>query len=431
MGKPMTDTATPHTYPATPPTYPATPLTTTTRYPHRATYDRAAIHELLDSQFFGHVGFVVDGAPRVLPTLFVRVGEVIYLHGSPAATWLLQARRDESVRTVVSVATVDGLVLARAQKHHSVNYRSVVVHGSPVLVTDAAEKRAAMAALIEKIGTGRTAGSKPPSATDLAGVAVLRLDLELVSMKQRTGGPIDDAEDLDLPYWAGEIPLVVQREPGRSAAGVTAPTPAYVPARSAWFTPPTLPGRHVTIEPLTSEHSAELFTALDDEEVWAYIPRIRPRSVADLDTIVADAIADPLRVPMVQRLTATGQIVGTTSFYDVNEAFGSIAIGYTQIGRPWWRTAVNTEAKLLLMTHVFETLGAERLVWHTDIRNNRSQAAIERLGASREGVLRHQRLRPDGTWRDTVQYSMISDEWPSARARLEAWAGRGSERHTG
>ncbi len=399
-------------------TYAATPLTTPSRYPDRATFDREPVHRLLDEQFVGHVGFVVDGAPRVLPTLLVRIGETLYLHGSTAATWLLAARRDGSIPIVVSIATVDGLVLARSQVHHSVNYRSVVVHGNGTLVTDPERKEATLAALIDKVGSGRSAHTRPPRVAELAKTAVLAVDLKLVSMKHRTGGPIDDEADLDLPHWAGVIPVVTTRGPAITADGVTADPPPYVPARSPWYRVPSLTGTSVRLEPLATEHAADLFTALDDEEVWSYIPRLRPRSASDLHTMIAEAIVDPQRVPMVQRLTATGQIVGTTSFYDVNPAFGSIAIGYTQIGRPWWRTGVNTESKLLLMTHVFETLGAERLVWHTDIRNRRSQAAIERLGASREGILRHQRTRPDGSWRDTVQYSMIAAEWPAARDRL-------------
>ena len=121
-----------------------------------------------------------------------------------------------------------------------------------------------------------------------------------------------------------------------------------------------------------------------------------------------------------KRLRESGAFVGTTSFYEIDPAMRSLAIGHTWLARPYWRTGVNTESKLLMLSRAFDELGAERVVWHTDIRNVRSQAAIERLGASREGVLRHQRIRPDGSWRDTVQYSMLSAEWPEARRRLSA-----------
>ena len=127
------------------------------------------------------------------------------------------------------------------------------------------------------------------------------------------------------------------------------------------------------------------------------------------------------RVPWVQRCADTGAVIGTTSYYDVDEATRSLAIGHTFLGPPWWRTGVNTEAKLLLLSRAFEDLGAVRVVWHTDIRNERSQRAIERLGATREGVLRRHKPRPDGTWRDTVQYAMTVDEWPAVRDRLRAY----------
>ena len=97
-----------------------------------------------------------------------------------------------------------------------------------------------------------------------------------------------------------------------------------------------------------------------------------------------------------------------------------VAIGHTWLGRRWWRTAANTESKLLMLTHAFDVLGAVRVVWHTDIYNERSQAAIERLGATKEGVLRKHRIRRDGSWRDTVQYCMTDDDWSACRDRLRA-----------
>jgi RimJ/RimL family protein N-acetyltransferase len=146
-----------------------------------------------------------------------------------------------------------------------------------------------------------------------------------------------------------------------------------------------------------------------------------PADAAGTAEVVADALAAHRRgerVPWVQRCAVTGAVVGTTSFYEVDPQRRSVAIGYTFLGRPWWRTGINTEAKLLLLTRAFDELGAVRVVWHTDIRNERSQRAIERLGASREGVLRMHKLRPDGSWRDTVQYSMTADEWPKAQVAL-------------
>jgi len=113
-------------------------------------------------------------------------------------------------------------------------------------------------------------------------------------------------------------------------------------------------------------------------------------------------------------------VAGMTCFYDVDAELRTVAIGHTWIGRRFWRTGLNTEAKLLLLTRAFDELGCVRVVWHTDIRNDRSQAAITHLGATREGVLRKHRPRDDGSWRDTVTFSMLDDEWPQARDRLTA-----------
>ena len=117
---------------------------------------------------------------------------------------------------------------------------------------------------------------------------------------------------------------------------------------------------------------------------------------------------------------ATGEFAGSSSYYEVDPALRTIAIGHTWLGKRWWRTGHNTESKLLMLTHAFDTLGAARVVWHTDIYNERSQAAIARLGATREGELRKHRIRRDGSWRTTVQYSMTDDDWPEARDRLTA-----------
>src|ERR1044071_8995441 len=132
-------------------TYAATTLTTPSRYADRATYEKSVAHALLDEAYVCHIGFVVDGAPRVLPTLFVRDGDRVYLHGSTAATpWLAARRADDGLPIVFAVTVVDALVLGRAQMHHSANYRSLVAHGSARLITDEPTKRAAMSALIDK-----------------------------------------------------------------------------------------------------------------------------------------------------------------------------------------------------------------------------------------------------------------------------------------
>jgi RimJ/RimL family protein N-acetyltransferase len=192
----------------------------------------------------------------------------------------------------------------------------------------------------------------------------------------------------------------------------------------AWVEPVTLTGRHVILEPAAERHHADLLAAAQDDEIWAHFPYPRPRSLADVAAMLA--AEDRLAHPFAQVEAATGRAVGITTYRDVDERHRTLEVGGTWIGRPWWRTALNTEAKLLFLGHAFETLGANRVAIKTDIRNERSQRAIARLGAKREGVLRHQYVRRDGSLRDSVLYSVIPEEWPAVRAhlrgRLEAHA---------
>ena len=193
---------------------------------------------------------------------------------------------------------------------------------------------------------------------------------------------------------------------------------------SDWHQPVTLSGPSLVLAPLRLADAPEFLAALGPPEVAAEVLQNMsygpPADLAATRVVIAAALADPDRLTYAQRIADTAELVGTTSFYEISPASRSVAIGHTWIARAHWRTGVNSESKLILLTRAFEDLGAERVVWHTDVRNTRSQAAIERLGATREGLLRHHRIRRDGSWRDTVQYSMISAEWPAAKARLEA-----------
>ena len=205
-------------------------------------------------------------------------------------------------------------------------------------------------------------------------------------------------------------------------------TPADNPA--LWYALPVLSGRLIRLEPLTLEHASGYFAAAskEGEEVFQWLT-VRPPTTEDAarEQVVAALAAQARgeRFPFAQIDMDTGEFAGTTSFYEVIPELRTIAIGHTWLGRRWWRTGHNTESKLLMMGHAFGTLGAARLVWHTDVHNARSQAAIERLGAVKEGILRKHRIRPDGSWRDTVQYAMTDDDWPAARERLADRLARG------
>jgi nitroimidazol reductase NimA-like FMN-containing flavoprotein (pyridoxamine 5'-phosphate oxidase superfamily) len=191
-------------------------------------YERATAHAILDEAWHCHLGFVVDGEPRVLPTLHVRVDDTVYVHGSTGSRPLLAARTPEGLPICLTATLLDGLVYGRSHFHHSANYRSVVAHGIARLVTDEEEKRRVLAALVDKTGRGRAADSRPPTRRELAETSVLALPLTEVSVKARVGGVIDEPEDYDLPHWAGVVPL--RLTPGRPQpdAGVSVPTPGYL-----------------------------------------------------------------------------------------------------------------------------------------------------------------------------------------------------------
>ncbi|MFF2654703.1 pyridoxamine 5'-phosphate oxidase family protein [Streptomyces sp. NPDC058045] len=222
------------------PAYAPTDLTRPTRAPERAHYDRETVHSILDGACLCHLGFVRDGAPVVLPTLFARVGEQLYLHGSTGSRPLRGAGGPgPGLAVCLTVTHVDGLVLAKSAFHHSINYRSVVVHGTAHQVTEEAEKRAALDALVDQVVPGRSADSRPADRKELAATAVLRLDLAEVSAKVRTGGPVDDAADLALPHWSGVVPVQHGHGTPVPAEGLAADT--QLPAYLSELTGPTGP----------------------------------------------------------------------------------------------------------------------------------------------------------------------------------------------
>ncbi|WP_333756360.1 pyridoxamine 5'-phosphate oxidase family protein [Streptomyces sp. IBSBF 3352] len=188
--------------------YTPTDRTVPTRSPERASYDKELVHAILDEAYVCHLGFVRDGAPVVLPTLFARVGETLYVHGSTGSRPLrMTGEPDPGLPVCLTVTHVDALILARSAFHHSINYRSVVVHGTAHQVTDPEEKRLALDALVDHVVPGRSADCRPANKKELAATAVIRLDLGEVSAKLRTGGVNDEPEDLALPHWAGVVPL--------------------------------------------------------------------------------------------------------------------------------------------------------------------------------------------------------------------------------
>lgn len=175
------------------------------RLPQRAVYDRAAIDAIVDESLICHVGFVDAGQPFVIPTIHVRIGDCIYLHGSPASRMLRALGR--GAEACITVTHVDGLVLARSAFHHSMNYRSAVLFGKGAMVADEGQKLEVLRSLSERLIRGRWADVRPPNEEELRKTLVVSIAIDEASAKVRTGPPLDDEEDYSLDVWAGVLPL--------------------------------------------------------------------------------------------------------------------------------------------------------------------------------------------------------------------------------
>jgi nitroimidazol reductase NimA-like FMN-containing flavoprotein (pyridoxamine 5'-phosphate oxidase superfamily) len=185
---------------------PVTDRTRLRRVPARGVFDRAAIYRILDDGIVCHLAFAVEGQPYAIPTGYARVGDCLYLHGSAASRMVRQL--SAGLPVCLTVTLVDGLVLARSAFHHSMNYRSVVVLGTARVVEGRDEKRAALEAFTNHVVPGRWPELRPITDQELKGTSVLALPIEEASAKVRNGPPLDDADDLSWPVWAGVVPLV-------------------------------------------------------------------------------------------------------------------------------------------------------------------------------------------------------------------------------
>lgn len=207
----------------------STPRTTLHRLRERGRLDRADLDAVIDAGLVCHLGVIVDGAPVVLPTGYGRNGENLYLHGSSGNKSLLSAAGQQ---VCVTITLLDGLVCARAVFHHSMNYRSAVIFGSPRLVQDPQEKLAALETVTNHLVPGRWDHARVPSRKELAATVVLALPLDEASVKVRSGGPKDDPEDYDTPIWAGVLPAALAfgpAEPDPELRG-DVPVPGHIAA---------------------------------------------------------------------------------------------------------------------------------------------------------------------------------------------------------
>lgn len=187
--------------------YNKTPRVTVRRRAGRGAYDRQTVEAILDDGLVAHVGFTVDGQPYVIPVLYVRVGETIYLHGSPLSR--LIGGLADGWPVCLAVTLTDGLVLARSAFHHSVNYRSVVVLGDARPVREREAKLGALRALVDHVVPGRAQDARGPDEQELAATEVVALAIREASAKVRSGPPVDAGEDYELPVWAGEVPVAL------------------------------------------------------------------------------------------------------------------------------------------------------------------------------------------------------------------------------
>ena len=204
-----------------------TARTTLRRKRERGTYDRDAIDAILDEGLVAHVGFNAEHGPVVLPMVYARVGDAVYLHGAVGNDLLRNLVAGAPV--CLTVTLLDAIVLARSAFHHSMNYRSAVLFGSVARVVDPEEMCAASVALLDHLAPGRGADARLPTAAELQSTLIVRLPIEEGSAKVRTGGPIDDDEDLDLPHWAGVLPLAtVAAAPVPEDGWVGRPLPSYL-----------------------------------------------------------------------------------------------------------------------------------------------------------------------------------------------------------
>ena len=182
-----------------------TEKTTPSRLAKRGAYDRETIFAILDEALVCHVSYVANGQPFIIPISYGRIGDKLYLHGSVGSHFFRELAK--GIDVCIAVTLLDGLVLARSTFHHSVNYRSVVIFGKTELVTDEQERWDALESFTEHIIPGRWAEAREPNASEMKKTMVVAVSLEEASAKVRTGGVSDDPEDMDLPVWAGVLPL--------------------------------------------------------------------------------------------------------------------------------------------------------------------------------------------------------------------------------
>jgi RimJ/RimL family protein N-acetyltransferase len=189
--------------------------------------------------------------------------------------------------------------------------------------------------------------------------------------------------------------------------------------------PVVLEGEAIRLEPMSQSHAQGLYNRGRNTSDWAFMPRSSFVDQADTRHWIDEALARENEMPFVILEKEKNRVVGSSRYLNIREDHRSLEVGWTWLGQEWLRTGVNTEAKFLLLRHAFERLGCIRVEFKTDERNLRAQQALERIGATREGVLRNHMIVQGGFYRNSVYFSVIEEEWPAVRARLQGLVGYG------
>jgi uncharacterized protein len=363
---------------------PVTDRTKIRRHPERASLDRAVLDAILDQGWVVHVGFLLDGAPRVdveqplvIPTTYARIDQTLYIHGAAAGRML--GAGASGIPLCATVTLIDGLVLARSAFHHSMNYRSVVILGRARLVEDPDEKLCALNALVERLIPGRSALVRAPAAHELKQTAVLALPLEEASIKIRSGPPIDAERDRDRPCWAGVIPLALAAgAPQPDAGAVGAPPPRTLAGPTA---PSATTDAAAVVEQrfggwlISDDRTRVDFARVGDWLAGAYwsrgIPRAAVEHAARHSSLVAGAYApDGTQVGYVRVVS------DQTRFANLMDVFVAEPVRRRGLGRALVRFALGHPAHRAIPRWLLGTADAHGVYAHEGFS---ALAAPERL----------------------------------------------------
>ena len=397
------------------------------RIPRRGHHDRETIISILDKEFVCHIGFVHEGYPVVIPTLYGRDGEFLYVHGSMASRMMKDL--SGGLPLSITVTRVNGLVLARSSFHHSMNYESVVLFGHATEVTDKAEKIHGFKAVSDHIIADRWEEVRPILDNEIKATMLLKIPIEEASAKIRAEGIKDDKADYELDIWG-------RHHPGSSGLGGSGPRrksqsrntgfsisrPIFEKKKrmSLFKEDFVLENQRLRLMPSSLSDLEHLYQ-IADQRIWAHSSTsIRNRQ--DMFRYLEKAGLDRQN-EVRQELTVidklTGAYCGCSSFENISIPHRRLEIGWTWLGLQFQGKGINKIAKYLMLAYVFEQLEFERVEFRVRGTNAQSQRALEKIGAVREGRLRSY-FEAEGQRHDFIYFSILREEWPQLKAGIFA-----------